>query len=68
VTYQPHPGEVSGHPTAELQSAEGGDPVVITVCAECGRMRTVLWLNGDRWFCINCRAEGAKPPNLYPVA
>jgi hypothetical protein len=39
---------------------------VITVCAECGRMRTVLFLDGDRWFCVGCRAEGATAPNYFP--
>jgi ribosomal protein L37AE/L43A len=42
--------------------------VVITVCAECGQMRSVLFLNRDRWFCTKCRAEGAAPPNMYPIA
>jgi hypothetical protein len=46
----------------------GNDPIVITVCAECGRMRSVLFLDRDRWFCTSCRAEGAAAPNLYPVA
>jgi len=46
----------------------GNDPIVITVCAECGRMRSVLFLDRDRWFCTGCRAEGAAAPNLYPVA
>jgi len=59
---------IQGHPTLELEPMEGSEPVVITVCAHCGEMRTVLWLNEDRWFCRSCRAEGAKAPNMYPIA
>jgi translation initiation factor 2 beta subunit (eIF-2beta)/eIF-5 len=54
---------IHGHP-AELNSAGQ----LITVCAECGQMRTILFLRKDRWFCTRCRAEGAAPPNLYPIA
>jgi hypothetical protein len=46
----------------------GSDPVVVTVCADCGRMRSVLFLDRDRWFCTGCRAEGVTTPNLYPIA
>lgn len=60
--------EIQGHPTLELEPNIGSDPVVITVCAECGEMRSVLWLTGDRWYCRTCKAEGAKPPNMYPIA
>jgi ribosomal protein S27AE len=41
---------------------------MITVCAHCGQTRTILFLRKDRWYCTKCRAEGAAPPNLYPVA
>lgn len=59
--------EIKGHPVLELDPAEGSEPVVITVCSECGEMRTILWLDRDRWYCRSCRAAGAKPPNLYPI-
>jgi len=59
---------ISGHPSIELEPEVNGDPVVITVCAECGEMRTVLWLDKDRWYCRSCRAEGASPPNMFPLA
>jgi hypothetical protein len=53
----------------ELENAEEGlDPVTITICANCEQMRTVLWLNKDRWYCRGCRAEGAAPPNMFPIA
>jgi len=60
--------EIQGHPVLELEPLQGEDPVVITVCAQCGEMRSVLWLTGDRWYCRSCRAEGVKPPNMYPIA
>jgi hypothetical protein len=59
--------EIQGHPAVELHLGEG-PPTLITVCAECGELRTILFLSRDRWFCTRCRAEGAAPPNLYPVA
>jgi len=60
---------ISGHPALELESSDpNAPPVVITVCAECGEMRTVLWLDKDRWYCRSCRAEGASPPNMFPLA
>jgi len=60
---------ITGHPSVELESAvPTALPVVITVCAECGEMRSVLWLNKDRWYCRSCRANGAAPPNMFPLA
>lgn len=63
-----HPHEISGHPVRELYVAPEQEPILITVCAGCGEMRTILFLTKDRWFCTKCRAEGAAPPNLYPIA
>jgi hypothetical protein len=59
--------DISGHPAIELQF-EHGPPTLITVCASCGELRSILFLRRDRWYCSKCRAEGAAPPNLYPVA
>lgn len=60
---------ISGHPSLELEPiGNNAVPVVITVCAACGEMRSVLWLDKDRWFCRSCRAEGVKAPNMYPIA
>ncbi len=56
---------VKGHPEISLEV--DGVETLITVCAECGQMRTILFLTGDRWYCSKCRAEGAAPPNLYPL-
>lgn len=61
-----HPHEISGHPTLELVNPEQ-PPTLITVCANCGNLRTVLFLTKDRWFCFTCKTEGATPPNLYPI-
>lgn len=59
--------EISGHP-AVIAPNMNDDPVVLTVCAGCGHMRSVLWLSGDRWFCSNCRAEGDARPTMIPIA
>jgi hypothetical protein len=58
---------IAGHPTLEL-AHEPGLSTLITVCASCGELRTILFLTRDRWLCTRCRAEGAAPPNLYPIA
>ena len=60
--------EISGHPTAELYLGPDQPPTLITVCAECRQIKTILFLSKDRWFCTKCRADGATPPNLYPIA
>ena len=57
------PTEINGHPTVEL-----GNGALITACAECGRLRTILFLTKDRWFCTTCRTQGVTAPNLYPVS
>ena len=59
---------ISGHPTLELDPLAGSDPVVITVCAECGEMRTVLWLTEDRWYCGHCKHIGENRPHMFPLA
>jgi ribosomal protein S27AE len=60
--------EISGHPVRELYLVPEQEPTLITVCAECGQLRTILFLSKDRWFCTKCRTEGASSPNLYPIA
>ena len=59
--------EINGHPGIVMPS-DNGQPVLLTVCAECGELRSILFLDEDRWFCTRCRAEGASRPNLYPIA
>jgi len=65
VTWEPT--VIQGHPTVELDSGHG-QPVLITVCAHCGEMRTILFLDGDRWTCTACRTEGHNRPRVFPVA
>ena len=66
---EPHPHEIKGHPSVPLTNPDTGDLIkMITVCAHCGALSTVLFLSKDRWYCSRCRAEGVTPPNLYPVA
>lgn len=63
-----HPHEISGHPTVELHVGPDVPPTLLTVCASCGQLRTILFLTRDRWFCTRCKTEGATSPNLYPIA
>ena len=62
-----HPGEIQGHPEILLPNATD-NPVAITVCCDCGAMRSVLWLDGDRWYCRQCRASSDNRPKVYPIA
>ncbi len=64
---QPSP-EISGHPEAPLLDDAGNLIQMITVCANCGQTRSILFLTRDRWYCSGCRMEGSAPPKLYPVA
>lgn len=57
---------IKGHPEIPLVH-EQGPPTTITVCANCERMRTVLFLSRDRWFCTACRAEGDARPTMIPL-
>jgi len=59
---------ISGHPSIPIYTTIHGPPTLITVCAECGKMRTILWFDEDRWFCTACKTEGATAPNLFPIA
>lgn len=60
--------EIQGHPSKEIFLGPNEPPTLITVCAACGEIRSILFLCKDRWFCTKCRVEGAAPPSLYPIA
>jgi hypothetical protein len=58
---------IQGHPSVEAINAEGR-VMNITVCAECGALRSVLFLSQDRWLCTRCRAQGVATPTVVPLA
>jgi ribosomal protein S27AE len=60
------PEVISGHPQIELDTG-ASTPTLLTVCAHCGELRTILFLRHDRWLCTRCRMTGIAPPRLYPV-
>ncbi len=62
------PEVISGHPAVPLLDGEGELLQMLTVCAHCGKVRTILFLTGDRWYCSGCRMTGIAPPQLYPVS
>lgn len=62
------PAVIKGHPTTVLVAYDTGAPTLLTVCASCEKVRTILFLNGDRWYCSHCRNSGDAKPRLYPVA
>lgn len=59
---------INGHPTVPLLDDTGEQIDLLTVCAECGSVRSILFLTGDRWMCVSCRVEGVAPPRLYPTS
>lgn len=59
--------EIGGHPAVEAVT-DAGRVNRITVCSECGRLKTILLLAGDRWYCANCRAAGSARPTQVPVS
>lgn len=59
------PEVIRGHPAVEAHLADGRT-VMWTVCANCESLRSVLFLAGDRWYCVKCRNEGnAKPTQVF---
>lgn len=68
TVYAAHPHEIKGHPTAPLLDDSGNLIRMITVCGHCGEAHTIILLVRDRWYCSKCRAEGATPPNMFPIA
>jgi ribosomal protein L37AE/L43A len=61
-------GTMDGHPAVPLYNDQGDTMSMLTVCAECQQVRTILFLSSDRWYCSQCRAEGDAKPKLYPIA
>lgn len=57
---------IAGHP--EIVTESDTQKIRITVCSECGTMRSVLWLSTDRWYCRSCKAEGAGKTTLIPLS
>lgn len=62
------PGVINGHPEVPLLDTAGELVQMLTVCAACGDVRTILFLTRDRWYCSKCRMTGIAPPQLYPVS
>lgn len=62
------PNEIKGHPVVPLYNEQGDTINMLTVCAECGELRTILFLSDDRWYCSKCRTEGDTRPRMYPIA
>lgn len=61
------PHTIGGHP-AVAAIPNSGRAFNLTVCAECGRMRTVLFLSRDRWYCTACRNSGDARPTTIPMS
>lgn len=58
--------EIKGHPAIVAPNAND-DELRFTVCAECGRLRSILFLTGDRWYCTVCRNAGVAKPSRVRV-
>jgi ribosomal protein S27AE len=62
------PEVIGGHPEQPLLDGAGELITMLTVCAQCGAVRSILFLTEDRWYCSKCRFECSVPPRLYPVS
>lgn len=59
---------ISGHPSLELVSVvDNQTPIQITICANCGGLKTILFLDEDRWFCARCKEDGVVAPKMFAV-
>jgi hypothetical protein len=58
---------IEGHPHAIGINPENGQESRITLCSECGELRTILWLTGDRWYCHTCRNSGVANSKVVPI-
>lgn len=59
---------IGGHPSIPLYNSVGDVERMITVCAECGEMRTIILLVEDRWYCSSCKAGGVSKPKMFPIS
>mgnify|MGYP000880015588 CR=1 FL=1 len=57
---------IAGHPSQTIVSRDAST-FEVSVCAECGSLRSILWLLGDRWYCRTCRSSGEGRPTAIPV-
>ena len=64
----PDAATIQGHPEEALLNEQGEVITMLTVCCECGALRSILFLSRDRWYCSACRVEGKAPPQLFPVS
>lgn len=42
-------------------------PITIYLCANCERVRSVMFLTEDRWLCTSCKNEGDARPAFFPI-
>ena len=68
ATLVAEPTVISGHPEIPLLNDEGNLIQMLTVCAECGKTRSIIMLVRDRWYCSSCRTEGHTNPRMFPIS
>jgi len=62
------PAVIGGHPEVPLLDERGNVSAMLTVCAECGGVHTIILLTGDRWYCSACRVKGINKPKMFPIS
>jgi len=70
IELDPGPGVMQPHwrPWGIKYKATKTEPLVIHVCASCEQVSKILFLAGDRWLCVSCRAEGmGAPTTMVPI-
>ena len=68
AVHEPH--TIGGHPAAPLVNDAGDTIQMITLCAECGTLRSIIMLVNDRFYCSACRAEGnyTTGRKMFPIS
>lgn len=62
------PHTIGGHPSVPLLDEVGDVKQMLTVCCDCGAIRSIIMLVGDRWYCSACRTEGnVRGARMFPV-
>ncbi len=60
--------EIQGHPSiVAYRDHLRMQPLRITVCGSCEKLRTILFFSKDRWLCTSCREEGEARPTMIPL-
>jgi hypothetical protein len=62
------PDEPHWRPWGVAWKAPKQESAVLYLCANCERLRTIMFLSTDRWLCTSCHNEGNQSPTFISIA